>query len=141
MSQSSPPALSSQQISQFESYIQLPTKYRHDNQPSHDIAYLTALHVHTISTIPYENLSLHYSKSRMIDLNPQHLFQKLFSDGRGRGGYCMEVSIMMHHVLRTLGFQSYMAGVRIRLRKDGVPSGDHIGWFVSPAVYTCGCTS
>ncbi|CCF34659.1 hypothetical protein CH063_06607, partial [Colletotrichum higginsianum] len=123
-----PAAYDTSHVTQFEKYVQLPEKYLHNNQPAHTLAYLTALHVHTISTIPYENLSLHYSKTRVVDLDPQRLFQKLVTDGRGRDGYCMEVSIFFNHILRALGFQAYMTGVRIRLRKDGVPSGDHIGW-------------
>ncbi|GJD04117.1 arylamine n-acetyltransferase 1 [Colletotrichum higginsianum] len=125
-----PAAYDTSHVTQFEKHVQLPEKYLHNNQPAHTLAYLTALHVHTISTIPYENLSLHYSKTRVVDLDPQRLFQKLVTDGRGRGGYCMEVSIFFNHILRALGFQAYMTGVRIRLRKDGVPSGDHIGWLV-----------
>ncbi|KZL64689.1 Arylamine N-acetyltransferase [Colletotrichum tofieldiae] len=122
------PAYGKDQISLFENYVQLPKKYEHKIQPEHTLAYLSALHVHMISTIPYENLSLHYSETRVIDLNPQRLFTKLITEGRGRGGYCMEVSIFFNHVLRALGFNAYMAGVRIRLRKDGIPSGDYIGW-------------
>ncbi|GKT66376.1 arylamine N-acetyltransferase [Colletotrichum tofieldiae] len=127
------PAYGKDQISLFENYVQLPKKYEHKIQPEHTLAYLSALHVHMISTIPYENLSLHYSETRVIDLNPQRLFTKLITEGRGRGGYCMEVSIFFNHVLRALGFNAYMAGVRIRLRKDGIPSGDYIGWLVNPS--------
>ncbi|KAK7434395.1 hypothetical protein Landi51_13517 [Colletotrichum acutatum] len=121
-------AYNQEQIALFEELICLPTKYRQCNEPVRNLAYLTALHVHTISTIPYENLSLHYSESRLVELDPQLLFEKIVTGGRGRGGYCMEVSILMNHVLRALGFQTYMTGVRIRLRKDGVPDGDYIGW-------------
>ncbi|KAK1488948.1 hypothetical protein CCUS01_14726 [Colletotrichum cuscutae] len=127
MTELSKSAYNQEQVALFEELICLPTKYRQCNRPVRNLAYLTALHVHTISTIPYENLSLHYSESRLVELDPQLLFEKLVTGGRGRGGYCMEVSILMNHVLRTLGFQAYMTGVRIRLRKNGVPSGDYIG--------------
>jgi len=40
----------------------------------------------------------------------------------------MEVSILFNHILRGLGFRAYTAGVRIRMRQNGVPSGDFIGW-------------
>jgi arylamine N-acetyltransferase len=116
------------QILAFLHYIRLPEKYYPANMPSHNAAFLTALHVHTISTIPYENLILHYSRDRKISLNPQHIYQKIVGDGRGRGGYCMEVAILFNHVLRGLGFKAYTAGVRIRKREKGVPSGDFIGW-------------
>jgi arylamine N-acetyltransferase len=47
---------------------------------------------------------------------------------RGRGGYCMENAILYNHVLVGLGFDSYTAGVRTRLREGGVPNGDFPGW-------------
>jgi len=40
----------------------------------------------------------------------------------------MEVSIFYNHVLRALGFKAYLAGVRIRNRIIGVPSGPYRGW-------------
>ncbi|ORX97020.1 hypothetical protein BCR34DRAFT_548914 [Clohesyomyces aquaticus] len=123
-------AYTAEQISAYLNHIQLPKRYHLDNEPPHprDLAFLNALHVHTISTIPYENLTLHYSSARQISLHPQRLFQKIVRDGRGRGGYCMEISIMFNHILRGLGFEAYTAGVRIRQRENGIPRGDYIGW-------------
>jgi arylamine N-acetyltransferase len=115
------------QIDAFLQHIQMPEKFYPVNKPAHDVAFLTALHVHTISTIPYENLTLHYG-SRKISIEPLDSFQKIIGNDRGRGGYCMEVSIMFNHILRGLGFNAYTAGVRIRKRENGVPSGDYIGW-------------
>jgi arylamine N-acetyltransferase len=120
------------QISAVLNHIQLPQKYHPENKPAHDLEFLTALHVHTISTIPYENLSLHYSPTHIISIDPQNAYEKIVEGGRGRGGYCMEVSIMFNHVLRGLGFNSYTAGVRIRLREGGVPSGHFVGWYEFP---------
>ena len=57
------------------------------------------------------------------------IFQKAVVDERGRGGYCMEVSILFYHVLLGLGFNVYTAGVRIRLRENGIPYGPYTGWF------------
>jgi arylamine N-acetyltransferase len=116
------------QISRFLTHIHLPPKYHPSTNPPLDISFLTALHTHTISTIPYENLSLHYSKDRKVSLDPTDLYQKLVLGGHGRGGYCMENSLFYLHILRGLGFTVYPAGVRIRLRQDGIPQGDYIGW-------------
>jgi arylamine N-acetyltransferase len=121
-------ALSPQQVSAFLDYIQLPTKYRSENNPILNLEYLTALHVHTISAIPYDNLSLHYSPTHKISIDPQVTFKKIVENARGRGGYCMENSILFNHVLRALGFTVYTAGVRIRLRTDGIPDGPYTGW-------------
>jgi arylamine N-acetyltransferase len=118
----------SDQIEAFLRHIQIPNEYYPANKPVLNAAFLNALHVHTISTIPYENLTLHYSPTRQISVEPHHSFQKIIGDGRGRGGYCMEISIMFNHILRGLGFKAYTAGVRIRRREDGVPSGEFIGW-------------
>lgn len=116
------------QLSQFLDHIQIPSEFRLENEPARDLAYLTCLHTHMLSTVPYENLTLHYSKTHTISLDPQHLFQKIVRDKRGRGGYCMENSLFYNQILRGLGFRVYTVGVRIRHRQDGVPQGPYIGW-------------
>jgi arylamine N-acetyltransferase len=121
-------AYSSEQIEQYEQYVELPNRFHQASKPDLDIAYLTALHIHQISSVPYENLILHYSTTHAVSLDPQILFKKIVTDARGRGGYCMENSIFFNHVLRALGFQVYTAGVRIRPRIGGVPGGNYIGW-------------
>jgi arylamine N-acetyltransferase len=121
-------AYTAEQLSAYESYVGLPSGFHHGAKPPLTRAYLTALHVHQISGIPYENLLLHYSKDHAVSLDPQVLFKKIVTDERGRGGYCMENTILFNHVLRGLGFTVYMAGVRIRPRVDGVPGGAYIGW-------------
>lgn len=113
------------QLSKYFDHIKLPQKYRQDNVPR-DLSLLTALHIHQIAAIPYDNLLLHYSQHKTVDLNPQSLFTKFVENGRNRGGYCMEGSLFFMHVLRSLGFEAYPTGVRIRLREDGIPKGDFI---------------
>ena len=118
-------AYSREQIDQFLEHIGLPENLWHaDPSPS----LLNALHVHTLSTLPYENLSLHYNPTHSIILEPQHLFQKVVGDKRGRGGYCMENAILYNHILRGLGFDAYTAGVRTRARVNGIPQGEYPGW-------------
>ena len=117
------------QIRAFLDLIDIPQKHLRDGSPSRDLEFLTNLHTHTISTLPYENLSLHYSTTnRIISLEPRDLYRKIVLDGRGRGGYCMELSILYNHILRGLGFDVYTAGVKIRRREGGVPHGDFVGW-------------
>ncbi|KAJ6441313.1 N-hydroxyarylamine O-acetyltransferase [Purpureocillium lavendulum] len=82
-----------------------------------------------ITTFPYENLSVHYSPTHKVDINPASLYAKMMeAPHNGRGGYCMELSIFFHHMLRGLGFPVYMTGVRNRTRTDGVPRGEYQGW-------------
>jgi hypothetical protein len=116
------------QIQQYEEYVSLPSRFRQASKPALDAEYLTALHIHQISSVPYENLVLHYSTTHAVSLDPQVLFKKIVADARGRGGYCMENGIFFHHVLRALGFTVYLTGVRIRPRVGGVPGGDYTGW-------------
>ncbi|KAJ3532357.1 hypothetical protein NM208_g8301 [Fusarium decemcellulare] len=117
---------SHEQLEQFFNHIGLPQELRKKPQPS--LRLLKALHIHTLSTLPYENLSLHYNASHDIDLDPQHLFRKMVTDKRGRGGFCMEIAILYNHILRAVGFDAYTAGVRTRGRLEGVPRGDYPGW-------------
>lgn len=118
-------AISKTQLQLFLDHVELPAYYR--NQPP-SAELLTAIHVHVISTLPYENLTLHYDPAHYVDLDPQHLFQKIVVHARGRGGFCMENAILYNHVLRAMGFDAYTAGVRTRLRKEGVPEGNYPGW-------------
>jgi hypothetical protein len=121
-------AYTAAQLEEYESHVGLPSRFHQSAKPALNVEYLTSLHVHQISSVPYENLTLHYSEEHVVSLDPQVLFRKIVTDKRGRGGYCMENSIFFNHVLRGLGFQVYTAGVRIRPRISGVPTGDYIGW-------------
>ncbi|KAH8805675.1 arylamine N-acetyltransferase 1 [Xylogone sp. PMI_703] len=118
------------QLTQYLNHIGIPPKYHPtpSTSPSLDHELLTLLQRHHITTIPYENLDLHYNPSHAILVDPEHLFNKIVVGGRGRGGYCMESGIMFHYMLRTLGFRVYMAGVRVRGRDKGVPGGPYRGW-------------
>lgn len=107
----------------YEQYIQSPTTI------PKTATSLTALFRCQITTFPYENLSVHYSKTHQVNIQPHALYEKMMgSSSNGRGGYCMELSIFFHHMLRALGFQVYMTGVRNRTRTEGVPRGEYQGW-------------
>lgn len=124
---------SPEQIERYFEHIGLPSRHRTtlNSKACLGFAELNAVHVYQISTFPYDNLSLHYNASDITrpipSLDPQELYDKLVTQNRGRGGYCFELATFYYHILRTLGFRVYRAGVRIRLREDGVPQGDYIG--------------
>lgn len=120
-----PPVFDKAQLTAYFDHVKLPKKYYGDDVPR-DLGLLTALHRHQIAAIPYENLSLHYAQHKAIDLDSQVLYTKFVANGRNRGGYCMEGSLFFMNILRSLGFQAYPTVVRIRLREDGVPSGDYV---------------
>lgn len=115
------------QLNQYVKHIGLPLQYRPSSDPALDISLLTALHIHQISTIPYENLDLHYSGHHSVSLDPQEIFDKFITRKRNRGGYCMEASLFFLWMLQCYGFDVYPTGVRIRLRSNGVPQGDFKG--------------
>ncbi|OJJ46452.1 hypothetical protein ASPZODRAFT_25560 [Penicilliopsis zonata CBS 506.65] len=120
------------QLDAYLEYIDIPLEFRRrtadgqDEWPPRDLSFLTALHTHHISAIPYENLALHYSINKRISLDAQHLLRKCTRNGRG--GYCMETTLLFTDILRSLGFTVYPTGARIRYRVDGVPQGDYSGW-------------
>ncbi|CAG8979181.1 hypothetical protein HYALB_00000316 [Hymenoscyphus albidus] len=111
---------SSDQLGHWEECISLPPRFRRLASPILDLEYLITLHTHQIVKIPYENLSLHYTPTPRVSLNPQDLFQKIVGNARGRGGYCMEGSIFFNSILRSLGFKVE--------RGVGVPQGKYDGW-------------
>jgi arylamine N-acetyltransferase len=121
-------AYSPEQISRFLDHIDVPEHHRQGSGPQLNLEFLTDLHVHILSAIPYENLSLHYNEQHTNTLDPEKLYQKIVLDRRNRGGYCMEISLLYNHILRGLGFQVYTAGVKIRRRQNGVPHGPYVGW-------------
>lgn len=73
------------QVTAYLDRINLPKKYYPENKPTIDLAYITALHVHHITSIPYENLSIHYSKEHDVSIEPDYLFDKIVTRGCGRG--------------------------------------------------------
>ncbi|KFY96918.1 hypothetical protein V500_02263 [Pseudogymnoascus sp. VKM F-4518 (FW-2643)] len=126
-------AYSAPQVAAWLRHISLPSSLtQYIDSPStfpKTAASLQSLFRCQITTFPYENLSVHYSQSHQVSIQPNVLFTKMMApDHNGRGGYCMELSIFFHHMLRGLGFHVYMTGVRNRTRTDGMPQGEYQGW-------------
>ena len=114
------------QINQYLDVIRLPTHHRsstlmdaieHGNassaQASDQLALLSSLIKYQICFIPFENLELHYSTHHTITLDPLHLFHKMVERQSGRGGYCLENTALLCHVLRSLGYQVMPTGARV----------------------------
>ena len=66
-----------------------------------------------LRTIPFENLSLHYSTHYSIILEKDFLFDKIVN--QRKGGYCMEHNTIFATVLRTLGYVLYTIAARVYL--------------------------
>ena len=119
--------LTQAQLSAFYKHISLPEKF-HNSSPSLDL--LTAIQYHSLATIPFENLSLHYSPTPGVSIDPVEVFSKIVDRNVGRGGYCMENNLLMNGVLRAAGFNVWATGARIIEVKDGEVH--YNGWHVPP---------
>lgn len=117
-------AYSPSQILTYLEHISFPLPLSFPRNPQA----LALLHRLQITTIPYENLSLHYNPRHINDIDPQALFQKFIGPpSRGRGGYCFETAVFWLNILRGLGFTAYHCQASIRLRDGPVPRGDFVG--------------
>ena len=87
---------------------------------------LTSLQTYQLATVPFENISLHYSPSHEISLDPEHLYRKIVT--HGHGGYCMENNLFFGTVLRTLGYKLHSVGARVNESVSGSGSTDYMGW-------------
>lgn len=120
--------LSQDQVEAYLAHIGLPSAAA-ERKPT--LPFLAALLEHQICAVPYENLGMHYSRDKVISLDVRHLYDKCVGTAgksRGRGGYCLEGTLLFNHVLRALGFHAWVVGARARVRVNGVPSGDFTGW-------------
>lgn len=124
------PIYTSDQVHQIYERINLPHQYRHNpSDESLQLArghdgrhWLRMLHRYHIANVPFENLELHYSLTKTISLDPNELFDKIVTQGTGRGGYCMELNAFFGTLLRTLGFDTMSTGGRVN--SASAPSGD-----------------
>ncbi|CAG8109101.1 unnamed protein product [Penicillium salamii] len=103
--------LTVEHVDQYFAHIQLPTQFQRIQNPSLDATLLSAIQASHLCRIPYENVALHYNQTPSISLDVLDIYQKFVE--RGRGGYCMENNIFLHHVLRVLGFQVFLTGARL----------------------------
>lgn len=119
-------ALSVDKVDSYLQHIQLPRQYWPHQKPPLNNNTLSALQTFHLSTIPYENLSLHYAKNVEISLKVDDIHRK-FVDKR-RGGYCMENNIFFYHVLRFFGFRVYLTGARLHRTGDAAQPAEWTGW-------------
>jgi arylamine N-acetyltransferase len=112
------------QIDRYLSRIGLePSAHKQDASalaPEDALEYLKLLMKAHLVKVPFENLSLHYSRSG-ISLDPSDLFRKIVETS-GRGGYCMENTFEFSVLLTSLGFNLYTAAGRVWV------AGLYTGW-------------
>ncbi|KAJ4983143.1 hypothetical protein SVAN01_11368 [Stagonosporopsis vannaccii] len=126
-----PSAFDQAHVDAFYEYIGFPASLRQHQplqDPVKDIHFLTQLHVHMIAAIPYDNLWIHYNPTHRVDITPLGNLDKIVTQARGRGSYCMGNHVLLNHVLRFLTFPAYLGPARTRPRIDSVPTGQYPGW-------------
>ena len=101
------------QVSQYFEHIGLSPDLLTSPSTKPSLALLTTLQTHHLLTIPFEDLSLHYSPTPLTppSLESEDLFDKIVT--RGHGGYCMESNCFFATVLRSLGFDVLSVGGRV----------------------------
>jgi arylamine N-acetyltransferase len=126
------PAYTSEQLSQYLSIVFSPSHPFHDLTKlreaiaSSPIEALSVLQRNHLSKIPWGDIGLHYSKTKILSLDTQDVFQKIVV--RRHGGYCMEVNTFYAALLRGLGIKLYTTAGRVSNTIDGVGVKDPEGF-------------
>ncbi|KAK3350334.1 hypothetical protein B0T25DRAFT_550311 [Lasiosphaeria hispida] len=114
---------SREQVDRYFAHIRYRQPMRNAAQRIHflnNLQCLRNLMLYHRARVPFESLSLHYSKTRLLSLDPEDLYHKIVE--QGRGGYCMEVNTFFATMLRTLGYTVISSAGRVNV------DGTYIGW-------------
>nr|POF02948.1 arylamine n-acetyltransferase, pineal gland isozyme nat-10 [Quercus suber] len=115
------------QLTEYYNRISVPSESQRfdvgDLPATAQLAHLSLLQKHHCVKVPWENLSQHYTHHRTLVIRPLSLFRKIVASPSSRGGYCMENNTLVHFVLHSLGFNTYLSGARIFDRDAGVFGG------------------
>jgi arylamine N-acetyltransferase len=126
------PTYTDDQLSTYLSFV------FHSSHPLHDLktfreklaadplATLATLQKHHLGKIPWGDVGLHYSTTKLLSLEAQALFDKIVVDKLG--GYCMEVNSFYAIVLRSLGVKLYTTGGRMSNEIDAPGKRDPLGF-------------
>ncbi|KAF2460686.1 hypothetical protein BDY21DRAFT_280446 [Lineolata rhizophorae] len=117
------PAYTPAQLTRYFAHIALPSTHQHHSTaslpPASALSLLARLQRHQLAAVPFENLSLHYSRARRVSLAADDVLDKVLGGPEGdkvaarRGGYCMENNTLFGSVLRALGYSVYAVGGRV----------------------------
>lgn len=108
------------ELQDYFSRISLPQKYLDSpvisdsslaRTKEHGLPLLDALCRHHTCNVPFENLILHYSPNKKVNLDLSHLYVWIVT--KRRGGRCMENNSFFGTVLRSLGYQVRNCGGRV----------------------------
>jgi hypothetical protein len=145
-SRSSRPVYTPDQVDAYLRHIGMPeTQFASAvrSQPSfargkeHGLPFIEALMRCHLTKIPFENLSLHYSKNPHATLDPGELFDRMVADPKGRGGHCMQMNGLVGNMLRSIGFEVMSTAARTNTACQAVamapnyPGPSYNPWLVS----------
>ena len=85
-----------------------------DRPPEATLQGLCHLHRQHLLNVPFEDLDIHFN--RRIQLDPDHLFEKIVTSSRG--GFCYELNYLFYQLLNNLGYQANMISARV-MGKNG----------------------
>lgn len=102
---------SEEQLDQYFNHI----NYPRESHASDPLQLLTELQAHQLARVPFESLTLHYSKHRVISLDLPDLYEKVVVEGKG--GYCMELNALFGAILKSLKYTVVSVGAKIK-RED-----------------------
>ena len=131
------PTYTSTQLARYFDHIRLPQRFRNFDPTTakspEGLTQLARLERYQLATVPWENLSKHYSRySTPVTavLGHNDLFDKIVGSGSGRegggggrGGGCLENNTFFGTVLRSLGYDCYPGGGRVNMG-----GGNYTGW-------------
>lgn len=120
--------LSPDQIDAYLVRIRHPKPSLEESTNDYGLGLLASLQRQHLASVPFENLSIHYSTDPAITLDPGELYTKIVT--RRRGGYCMENNLLFGILLRSLGFTVYSVGGRVSYEVMHLPGGGYSGWYV-----------
>lgn len=87
----------------------------------HGLPLLEALCRHHTCNVPFENLILHYSVNKKVNLDLSHLYTWFVT--KRRGGRCMENNSFFGTVLRSLGYQVRKLRRQSKQSNESIPRG------------------
>lgn len=97
---------------------------------NYGLGLLASLQRQHLASVPFENLSVHYSANdHIVSLDPEEVYAKIVT--RRRGGYCMENNLLFGILLRSFGFTVYSTGGRVSNDVMHLPGGGYSGWYVA----------
>ncbi|KAL9086322.1 MAG: hypothetical protein Q9159_004222 [Coniocarpon cinnabarinum] len=146
------PTYTAAQLHAYYERISLPRPWRLEpgkdsrtaaQDPRRGLKFLTALQQSQLVSVPFENLSFHYSTQRTVSIDPLDIYEKIIGRGQGRGGHCMEANGLFGTVLRSLGFDVYPVCGRVNASASSSEIGRHPqfrGWNHMLHIVTFGTT-